>query len=132
MLACKQHEQERVRRSNSAPVDGGLIEALKNLLKPFCNPLASDGIPIVAKIAHDYYVGDDRDKERAREKVESFGITDDQILAEAMQLRAGAMVLFVRMDNTALMPSAPFRRNWIAVWKPAATRPVSPRIKIRG
>jgi hypothetical protein len=106
-LAIKHWEQNRLRRCNSALVDGALIAALKNLLRPLhavnvFNPIAGglDAIENNAtKIAHEYYAGNDQERRRAREKVEAWGIGDDQIIAEAMQLRGNAMLLFDRMDN---------------------------------
>lgn len=98
-LAVKHWEQERLQRCSSALIDGVLIEALRTLLRPFCNPLVSEGIVYPSRIAHSYYRGDEAEREQAREEVESYGITEDQILAEAMKLRAPAMILFDRMDN---------------------------------
>jgi hypothetical protein len=107
-LAIKHWEQYRLQRSNSALVDGALIAALKTLLRPLhavnvFNPIAdSPGDAIennATNIAHDYYAGNDKDRRRAREKVEAWGISDDQIIAEAMQLRGNAMLLLDRMDN---------------------------------
>jgi len=107
-LAIKHWEQNRLRRYNSALVDGALIAALKNLLRPLqavnvFNPTADSPLDAIknnaTKIAHEYYAGNDQERRRAREKVEAWGIGDDQIIAEAMQLRGNAMLLFDRMDN---------------------------------
>lgn len=98
-LAIKQWEWDRLQRCNSALIEGVLFEALKNLLRPLCMPLVSDGISSAARIAYNYYLGDDEEREQAREKVEAWGITDDQILAEAMQMRAKELVVFDRMDS---------------------------------
>jgi len=99
-LAIDHWVQARVRRCNPALVEGVLFEALRNLLRPFCLPAVSDSIQTNAThIARDYYLGDDEDREEAREKVQTWGITDDQILAEAMQIRGQSMVLLDRLDN---------------------------------
>jgi hypothetical protein len=98
-LAVKHWEQERLQRCKSALIDGALFEALKNLVRPFLNPLIHEGLDYASRIARDYYLGDEKKKKQAREKVEEWGVTDDQILAEAMQLRGHAMVVFDRMDN---------------------------------
>ena len=41
----------------------------------------------------------DEEKEQARDNLQKCGITEDQILAEAMQIRAKELVVFDRMDN---------------------------------
>jgi hypothetical protein len=93
-LANKNWEQDRLRRCSPALVDGMLVKALTNLLEPF----SKIGISPY-NLARDYYGGDDKARRRAREKVTWCGITDDQILAEAMQMRGSALVLLDRMDN---------------------------------
>jgi hypothetical protein len=93
-LANKQWEQGRLRRCNPALVEGALVKALMELLQPF------HGIGIQpTQIARDYYAGDPKARQKAREKIASCGITDDQILAEAMQMRSSAMISMDRMDN---------------------------------
>jgi len=106
-LVRKHWEQKRLRRSNAALIDATMTNALKNLLQPFqaakvTMPGISDLSSIdanPAKIAHEYYSSNDETRRKARERVGSWGITDDQIVAEAMQLRAKELILFDRMDN---------------------------------
>jgi hypothetical protein len=97
--AVKQWEHDRLQRSNSALIEGVMFQAVRNLVKPFCHPLISEDIEYATKIAHDFYFGDDEEMEQAREKLRGFRITDEQILAEAMRLRAKELVVFDRMDN---------------------------------
>jgi hypothetical protein len=106
-LARKHWEQNRLSRSNAALIDVILINALKNLLRPF--QTASIVMPSIldigrlegnaVKTAHEYYSSDEEIRREAREKVASWGITDAQIVAEAMQLRGKEMVYFDRMDH---------------------------------
>jgi hypothetical protein len=98
-IAVKQWEKNRLQRSNSALIEAVMFQALRNLVKPFCHPLIAEGIEYATKIAHDFYFGDDEEMERARDKLVGFRITEDQILAEAMQMRAKELVVFDRMDN---------------------------------
>jgi hypothetical protein len=99
-LAAKHWEQERLRRCNAALVDGALIEALTNLLRPLRSEvLHGHKILQIHKIAHDYYYGIENDKREAAVELETHGITEEQILAEAMQIRAPALVMYDRLDN---------------------------------
>jgi hypothetical protein len=99
-LAAKHWEQNRGRRSNAALLEGALFEALKNLVSPFCNRQLYDGIPpIPSQISYAYYLSDNKDRQKARKQVEEWGITDDHILAEAMQIRAKAIILMDRIDH---------------------------------
>ncbi len=102
-LAVKQWEQERLRQCNSAIVDATLIDALKKLLRPL-NSLnlhkgINDSLLMVHEIAHDYYFGSEIDKLKARDQVEALAITDDQIMAEALHICAGSLVMFDKLDN---------------------------------
>ena len=42
-LAHKQWEQDRLWRCNSAMIEGALFQALKNLVRPFCDPIPAGG-----------------------------------------------------------------------------------------
>ncbi len=94
-LATKHWEQERLNRCNTALVDSALRPALTHLLRPFVSALSGGCITVPEKVARDYYADD----EEAREKVADCGITDDHILAEAVQMRGKELLLFDRMDN---------------------------------
>jgi hypothetical protein len=99
-LATKQWEQERIQRSNAALVDATMIEALKNLLRPLQSQMTHGlGILHPHKIAHDYYFGDEQERQEASAELEIHNITDDQILAEAMQICAGSLIMFDRLDG---------------------------------
>jgi hypothetical protein len=97
--AVKQWEQNRLQRSNSALVEGVQYRALRNLVMPFFTRLNSVSLDYGSQISHDFFFGNDKKKEQARYNLGSLGITDDQILAEAMQIRAKELVVFDRMDN---------------------------------
>jgi hypothetical protein len=97
--AVKQWEKNRLQRSNSALIEGVLYRALRNLVTPFSTRLNSVSLLYGNQIAHDFFFGDDEEKEQARDNLQKCGITDDQILAEAMQIRAKEIVVFDRMDN---------------------------------
>jgi hypothetical protein len=92
-LAQRHWEQRRLRRYGPALVEGALVEALTDLLRP----LHIGGIPL--KVAHDYFGNDAKAKQRARETVTTYGITEEQIVAEAMQKRGSALLVLDRMDN---------------------------------
>ena len=99
-LAVKHWEQERLRRCNAALVDGALIEALKNLLRPLqSQSFHGEGVLLFHKIAHDYYFGSENARREAVVELQIHGITDEQILAEAMQIRAAALVIYDRLDG---------------------------------
>ena len=105
-LAVKHWEQERLKRSNAALVDAAMCKALASLLAVYAsnrvidNP-ATDPMWFVNPfpIARDYYAGEDLEREIARQTVAAYGITDDQIIAKALELCGGAIVQFDRMDN---------------------------------
>jgi hypothetical protein len=97
-LANKQWEQNRLRRSSSALIERGLRGALANLLRPF-NATGLADIHIPGQIAYDYYFGDVDEKREARENVTRCGITEDQITAEAMQMRSRELIAIDRMDS---------------------------------
>jgi|ERR1700733_13541650 hypothetical protein len=93
-LANKHWEQDRLRRCNSAILDGVRVSALQKLLTPF------HAIDLNAvSVARDYYAEDNKEGRTARAKVLGCGITDDHILAEAMEMRRDALLLLDRMDS---------------------------------
>ena len=98
-IAVKQWEQNRLQRSNSALIEAVLYPALKNLVRPFYTQLNNVSLLYVNQIAHDFYYGDDEKKEKAYETLKRIGITEDQIVAEAIKIRAKELVVFDRMDN---------------------------------
>jgi len=93
-LANKHWEQDRLRRCNSAILDSVRFSALKKLLEPFQNIGLN-----AARVAQEYYAGDNKEGRAARAKVLECGITDDHILAEAMEMRRDALLLLDRMDS---------------------------------
>jgi hypothetical protein len=94
-LANKQWEQGRLRRCNPALIEAALPKALLNLLRPF----EGKGVSIATATAHKYYAGNVKEIREARKKVTNCGISDDQILAEAMQMRSSGLIALDRMDN---------------------------------
>lgn len=99
-LAVKHWEQERIQQSNSALVDASLIQALKKLLLPLISTKLH-GYDLIHphRIAHDYYFGSESERRDASVELEMYGITDDQILAEAMQMCAGPLAMFDKLDG---------------------------------
>ena len=98
-LAIKNWEQERLNRCNTALLDSALRTALRHLLIRFVSPLSGGLITVPETVARDYYGDDEEAREEAREEVAACGITDDHILAEAIQMRGKELLLFDRMDN---------------------------------
>jgi hypothetical protein len=98
-LAVKHWEQERIRQSSPALVDGSLIEALKNLLRPLASQYMGIGVFLPHQIAHDYYFGSENAKRESAVTLQIHAITDDQILAEAMKICAGPLMMFDRLDG---------------------------------
>jgi len=107
-LVTKHWEQERLRRSNSALVESALSRALRKLLQPLnavgaFDPTTHHSSISIAnnpmKIAHEYYAGNAEERKRAVAKVMAWGITDEHIMAEALQMRAAELILLDRMDN---------------------------------
>jgi hypothetical protein len=89
-LAHLEWEQKRLRHSGPALVRRGLILALSLMLLG-----RYDGIR--EKIAKDYFGKDGTEQRRAREIVAGYGITQDQIVAEAMVSRGKEMLIVDRM-----------------------------------
>jgi hypothetical protein len=105
-LATKHWEQERLKRSNTALLDSVMCKALASLLADYTTTAtvtehAKEPLSFIDhfRLAKDYYSGEGDAQEFAGRIVEEFGITDDQIIAKAMQLRGDAMIQFDRMDN---------------------------------
>ena len=94
-LANKQWEQNRLQRCSPALIEAVLPKALLKLLGPF----EGKGVAIAYATAHKYYAGNAKEMREAREKVTNCGITDDQILAEAMQMCSSGLIALDRMDN---------------------------------
>jgi hypothetical protein len=92
-LANKQWEQGRLWRCSPALIEAALPKALIKLLRPF------DMTAVHHAVAHNYYAGNDKDRREAREKVAKWGITDDQIMAEAIQMCSSGLIALDRMDN---------------------------------
>jgi len=97
-------EQRRISRCASAHVNGGLVLALKLLLLR-----VHPGIP--DKIAEDYYCDDEKKKRKAREIVEGYGITDDQIRASSMRRFSKELLIFDRMKNYRASANRSSRRE---------------------
>jgi hypothetical protein len=95
--AIKHWEQDRLQRCSSVLVENGLPSALRDLLRPFYNANMVNGIP--EKIARNYYSNHEADRAEAEKQVRKCGITDEKIMAVAIEGRAKAIVLLDRMDN---------------------------------
>jgi hypothetical protein len=111
-LAHKEWEQKRLRQLRPALVKRSLITVLNLILLRF-----HDGISI--KIAKDYFGNDATAQREARDIVASYGITEDQIVAEAIVYRGDDMLILDRMDSNRANTSRQLRR---AIDRPAEAR----------
>ena len=111
-LAHKEWEQKRLRHLRPALVKRSLITALNSILLRF-----NDGISI--KIAKDYFGNNATAQREAREIVASYGITEDQIVAEAIVHRGDDILILDRMDSNRANASRLLRR---AIDRPAEAR----------
>jgi hypothetical protein len=92
-LAHKHWEKRRLQRYGPPLLEGAVIDAVINVLGPRLKMgTASD-------FARDYCKGDAKAKQRAREKFAEHGITEDHIMAEALQRRGTGQLFFDRMDK---------------------------------
>ena len=97
--AVKQWEQNRLQRSNSALVEGVQYRALRNLVMPFFTLLNSVRLDYGCRSSTTFFSEMTKRRNKRATIFEAFEITDDQILAEAMQIRAKELVAFDRIDN---------------------------------
>jgi hypothetical protein len=102
-LAHKEWEQKRLRRCGPALVKRALSLALHSILLAL-----HDGIGL--KLAKDYFGNDATEQRKAREIVASYGITEEQIVAEAMVKRGAEMLILDRMDSNRASASRPLRK----------------------
>jgi hypothetical protein len=102
-LAHKEWEQKRLRRYRPALVKRAQILALNSLLRA-----VHVGIP--DNIAKDYFGNDATAQRRAREIVDSYGITEDQIVAEVLVSRGDEMLILDRMDSNRASASRHLRK----------------------
>jgi hypothetical protein len=103
-LAHKEWEQKRLRRYRPTLVRRGRIAALTSILQSGFH----DGIPL--KVAKDYFGNDATEQRKAREIVASYGITEEQIVAEAMVKRGAEMLILDRMDSNRASTSRQLRK----------------------
>jgi hypothetical protein len=102
-LAHKEWEQKRLRHYRPALVKRAQILALNSLLRA-----VHVGIP--DNIAKDYFGNDATAQRRARETVDGYGITEDQIVAEAIVERGEKMLILDRMDSNRANTSRHLRK----------------------
>jgi hypothetical protein len=105
-FALKHWEQRRISRCASARVNGGLISALRELLTAH-----KMGVLAKGTTAEDYYCDNEKKKREAREIVEGYGITDDQIRAAAMRRFSKELSIFDRMKNYRASANRSSRRD---------------------
>jgi hypothetical protein len=103
-LAHKEWEQKRLRQYRPALVKRALISALCSILLGF----HYEGIRL--KIAKDYFGNDAREQQKAREIVASYGITEEQIVAEAIVKLGDEMLILDRMDINRASASRHLRK----------------------
>jgi hypothetical protein len=93
-------EGRRFKRFATQLVDTGHMTALEILLQTACwnNMFIKPGV-----VARDYYYGDTKEREAAKNLVASFGITADLIQAKALAVNAGEFSYADRLvDNRAV------------------------------
>lgn len=98
-LTNKYWERLRLLRFSAALIEGAGIEALASLLRPFVSQ-TPDMKDVPLDIARFYYVGLGGAKKRAALYVAECGITNDQILALAVQMRGAGLLMIDRMDKS--------------------------------
>jgi hypothetical protein len=117
-LAHREWEQKRLRHYRSALVKRSLKSALRSVLQE-CG-----GVNVVAsKRAEDYFGKDKVAQREARKVVESYGITEEQIVAVAMVDSGAQMLIFDRMDNNRASASRQLRK---AIDRRAEARGIPP------
>jgi hypothetical protein len=116
-LAHREWEQRRLRHYRSAVVKRALKSALRSMLLGW-------GVNTVAsKRAEDYFGNDKVAQRQARKVVESYGITDEQIVAVAMVDSGAQMLIFDRMDSHRASASRHLRK---AIDRRAETSKIAP------
>ena len=103
-LAHKEWEQKRLRRCGPALVKRAQILALSSIL------LGVLDAGVRSKIAKDYFGNDKTEQRKAREIVASYGITEEQIMAQAMVERGDEMLILDRMYTTRASTSRHLRK----------------------
>jgi hypothetical protein len=104
-LAQKRWEERRLQRCASARVDSVLGPALIQLLKL----QQYSGIP--ESLSQKYYSNNENENREARKIIESFGITEDQIRAEAMQECGRELLIFDRMEDYRARATRQLRKD---------------------
>jgi hypothetical protein len=115
-LAHKEWEQKGLRRYRPALVKRSMIIALSSILQSF-----NQNVP--SKIARDYFGDDATEQRKAGEIVASYGITEEQIVAEAVVYRGDGMLILDRMDGHRAGTSRHLRK---AIDRRAETRRIPP------
>jgi hypothetical protein len=103
-LAHKEWEQKRLRQCGPALVKRAQISALSSIL------LGVLDAGVRSKIAQDYFSNDATEQRKAREIVASYGITEEQIMAEAMVKRGDEMLILDRMGSNRASTSRHLRK----------------------
>jgi hypothetical protein len=102
-VAHKEWERKSLRQFGPALVKRALIPVLSSLLQGLY-----DGVSL--KVAKDYFGNDATAQREARRIVASFGITEEQIVAEAMVKRGDEMLILDRMDGNRASASRHLRK----------------------
>jgi hypothetical protein len=102
-LAHKEWEQRGLRRYRPALIKQAWVSALRSLLDPI-----HDGVSLA--VAEDYFGNDAKKQKAARETVRKYGITEDQIVAEALAKRGDEMLILDRMDSNRANASRHLRK----------------------
>jgi hypothetical protein len=103
-LAHREWEQKRLRHYRAAVVKRALKSALRSML------LGCGVGTVASKRAEDYFGNDKVAQRHARKVVESYGITEEQIVAVAMVDNGAQMLIFDRMDSNRANASRHLRK----------------------
>jgi hypothetical protein len=98
--ATKNWEQLRLQRYNSVIVENAMAKALQNLLTNFESG-RNFGLNAVDRecMILEYFSASEKERKPAVQQVESWGISREVIMAEAMRLRADTLVVLDKLDN---------------------------------
>ena len=122
-LAHKEWEQRRLRRYRPALVKHACISVLGSLLDPISGSIIS--VPV----AEDYFGSDAKKQKAARETVRKHGITEEQIVAEAVVSAATRCSFSTEWTVIVPMPVANCGRQSTGGPKPTKFRPSRPMIR---
>jgi hypothetical protein len=98
--ATKNWEQLRLQRYNSVIVETAMAKALQNLLTNVESG-RNFGLNVLDRecLILEYFSASEKERKPAVQQVESWGISREMIMAEAMRLRADSSIMLDKLDN---------------------------------